>query len=259
MTGSIGWPRLAPPQHIDDCCVIHFLHWVLSDKLWSSHQNVPLWVRLYQHVLCKKPLSISSWSIFHSSDPSESAYLHCAYPNPVPLLLEARLEVHGKCLDFLALGFPKALLKYFHQPNSVWIPVANQATHGICLSVLLPTPFFIFVSSFCGFMQRVSLKLFIGTSTSFLNWIFGVSVDIKYGILWWRWWRSRWGCSWRRARWWTRNHQWYIVGKLQSILLPFLMRSGFWPLFHCYVSMILTEFPQGKNCGSFFKKHNFDE
>ena len=25
------------------------------------------------------------------------------------------------------------------------------------------------------------------------------------------------------------------------------------------IPMILTEFPQGKNCGSFFKKHNFDE
>ena len=25
------------------------------------------------------------------------------------------------------------------------------------------------------------------------------------------------------------------------------------------IPMILTEFPQGKNCGSFFKKHNFDK
>ena len=41
-----------------------------------------------------------------------------AYPNLVPLLLAAPLEVHEmtwKCLDFFALGFPKALLKYFHQ------------------------------------------------------------------------------------------------------------------------------------------------
>ena len=25
------------------------------------------------------------------------------------------------------------------------------------------------------------------------------------------------------------------------------------------IPMILTEFPQGQNCGSFFKKHNFDK
>ena len=40
----------------------------------------------------------------------------------VPLLLAAPLEVHEmtwKCLDFLALGLPTALLKYFHEPNSL--------------------------------------------------------------------------------------------------------------------------------------------
>ena len=53
----------------------------------------------------------------HNSDPSESAYIQCAYPNPVPLLLAAPLEVHEmtwKCLDFPALGFTEALLMYFH-------------------------------------------------------------------------------------------------------------------------------------------------
>ena len=25
------------------------------------------------------------------------------------------------------------------------------------------------------------------------------------------------------------------------------------------LAMVLTKFPQGKNCGSFFKKHNFDD
>ena len=42
-----------------------------------------------------------------------------------------------KCLDFLALGFTKALLKYFHRPNSLGIPVANQAIHVKNLFVLL--------------------------------------------------------------------------------------------------------------------------
>ena len=69
-----------------------------------------------------------------------SQFGHCAYPNLVPLLLAAPLEVHEvtwKCLYFLALGFPEALLKYFHQSKFPWIPVTNQAIHAIYLFVLL--------------------------------------------------------------------------------------------------------------------------
>ena len=86
-------------------------------------------------------------SIFHNSDRSESSYFHCAYPNPVPLLLAAPLEVYEmtwKCLDFPALGFSEALLNFFHQPNSSCIPVANQAIHAIYLIVLLSTPYYHF-------------------------------------------------------------------------------------------------------------------
>ena len=187
MIVSTVLPNLVPPKHIDDCS-----------------QNVPLWVRLYQYVFCKTPSLISSSSKYRNLGPSESACRHYAHPNPVPLLLAAPLEVHEmtlKCLDFLISGFSKALLKYFHQPNSLWIPVANQAIHEIFLFVLHLIPHFYFVFGFCGFMQRVSPKLFTRTSTSFWYWIFGVSEDIKYGILWRRWWRSRWGCSWGRTRW----------------------------------------------------------
>ena len=53
---------------------------------------------------------------------------------------------------------------------------------------------------------------FTRTCTSFWYWIFGVSVCVKYGILWWRWWRSKWRCSWGRTRWYTRNHKWHTVG-----------------------------------------------
>ena len=147
-------------------------------------KNIPLWARLYQYVFCKKPLLFSSSSRDHKLGASESAYSHCAYPNPIPLLLGAPWEVHEmtwKCLDFLALGFPKALLKYFHQPNSLGILVTNQAIPATYLFVLLRVFFLVF--GFCGFMHRVSPTLFIRTSTSFWYWIFGVSVDIKYGIL----------------------------------------------------------------------------
>ena len=43
----------------------------------------------------------------------------------------------------LALGFRKALLKAFHQPNSLWIPVANPAIHVMYRSVLLRVPLFL--------------------------------------------------------------------------------------------------------------------
>ena len=55
---------------------------------------------------------------------------------------------------------------------------------------------FFFVFWFLSVYTAGSPKLFTRTSTSFGYWIFGVSVDIKYGILWLRWWWSRCGrCS----------------------------------------------------------------
>ena len=80
-------------------------------------------------------------------------------------------------------------------------------------------------------MQRVSPKLSTHTSTSFWYSIFGVSVDIKHGILWWTWWWSRWGCSWGRTRWWITNYKSYIVGNIAiKFSWPFLMRCESWPL-----------------------------
>ena len=151
MTVSTVLPNLVPPWHIDECFAIHFLHWEFCDPLQSSRQNVPLWARLHQYVFCKKPLLFSSSSRFHNLGPSESAYIHCAYPNLVPLLLAAPSEDHEltwKCLDFLALGFTKALLKHDHRPNSLWIRVASPAIHVIYRSVLLRTPHFNFCFRF---------------------------------------------------------------------------------------------------------------
>ena len=53
-----------------------------------------------------------------------------SWTNMVPLLFAAQVEVHEmtwKCFDFLVLYFPKALLKYFYQPNSLWISVPNHS------------------------------------------------------------------------------------------------------------------------------------
>ena len=52
-----------------------------------------------------------------------------------------------KCLDFLALGFSKALLKYFHRPTSLGNDVANQAIHASVFFVLLRVNHFLFLFS----------------------------------------------------------------------------------------------------------------
>ena len=69
----------------------------------------------------------------------------------------------------------------------------RQLIQKICILLLIHH---FSVIGFCGFIQRVFPKLFTRTPTSFWSWIFGVSVVIKFGILWWRWWRSRWRWSW---------------------------------------------------------------
>ena len=172
-------------------CTTTAYRWLFLDSLFSlrtlwSNQNVPLWARLYQHVFCKKPFLFSSSSRNHNVGPSECGYIHCAYPNPVPLLLVAPLEVHEmlwKCLDFLALGFSKALLKYFHQPNSLWTPADSPASHVIDRSVLLCVLHFLFSvpsGSCSGFHRSSSLVLPLLSCTGFSVYL----LTSKYRILW---------------------------------------------------------------------------
>ena len=167
-------PSPAPRLHTDDCFEIHNLHWELCDLLYSIQQNVPLWTRLYHHVFCKKPLLFSSSSRDHNLGPSESAYLHCAHPNLVSLLLAAPLVIHEKnwkCLDPLAQGFPVALKDYFHRPNSLWTPVVTSAIHAMHRFVLLRVlHFFLFsvsVGLCCRFHRNSSLVLALLSCTGF--------------------------------------------------------------------------------------------
>ena len=87
---------------------------------------------------------------------------HRAYPNTVPRMLAAPLKcVHSS----------KAFRKYNHQPSSHSIPVAqtgNSCEKSFCTS--LHSLFLFLVFGFCGFMQRVSPKLFIRTSIPHGNW-----------------------------------------------------------------------------------------
>ena len=175
-------------------------------------------------------------------------------------------RLHWKSMRWLGISLTSLL---WVSPRLCWSTFINQILSEFLLPIrqfmrYISLYFFafliyIFVFGFCGFMQRVSPKLFTRTSTSFLFWIFGVSVDIKYGILWWRWWRSR--CSWGRTRWWTRNHKWFKVGyitKFNALAISdemWFLTAG--PV--VCVPMVLTQLPQGKNCGNFFKKNNFDK
>ena len=107
--------------------------------------------------------------------PSERASLHCAPPNPVPLLLAAPLEVHEmtwKCLDFLPLGYPVALKDYVHRPNSSksCSQSGRSCNRSLCTS---SRPSFVFLCSvsvglFSGFLRSSSmvLSLLSGTGLS---------------------------------------------------------------------------------------------
>ena len=220
-------PNLVPQQCIDDCDVIQSLHWEFCDPQLLNHLFFPLWVRLYQHVSSKKPWLFSSSNRYHNLGLSGNECRHYACPRLVPLLLATPwviLERNWKCLDVQSTGLIVALKEYFHQPTSLWTPVASPASHAIDHSVLLRL-----LQSLCfgfyWFWQRVSPWLRTHTPTSFCCGIFkpvteSFDEDVEEG------------CA---------DDVEELVDKpgttdgaefdvLQSILLPFLMRCGFWPL-----------------------------
>ena len=161
-----------------------------------------------------------------------------------------------KCLDFLALGFPKGSVEVLSSAKfslNSCSQSGNSCDISLCTS--LRSSFFIFVFGFCGFMQRVSPKLSTRTSTSFWYWIFGVSLDIKYGILWWRCWKSRCGVLLRNS-----YHKWYKVRYIA--INPFVSPDEMWFLTAgpvVSIPMILAWLSERKDCGCFFKKHKCHE
>ena len=124
-------------------------------------------------VFCKKTSFFQSSSRYHNLGPSENACRHNAYSNPVPLLLAAPLEVHEmtwKCFDFLALGFPKAMLKYLHRTNSLnsCSQSSNSCERSLCTSSDSPFIFFmVSVDSCNGFPSSSSLVLPLLFGTGF--------------------------------------------------------------------------------------------
>ena len=86
-----------------------------------------------------------------------------------------------KCLDFFTLGFPKALLKYFHQQNSPWVPVANQAIHAKNLFALLRAPHFYLGFRFLWIHAAGLFEALHSYFHFFLVLDFGVSFDGEVG------------------------------------------------------------------------------
>ena len=98
-------------------------------------------------------------------------------------------------------GFPQGSVKYFHQPNSLWIPVANQAIHAIYLFVLLLILNFYLCFLFLWIHAAGLPEALHSNFHFFLVLDFWCICWHQIGILWWRWWRSKWRCSWGRTRW----------------------------------------------------------
>ena len=226
-------PNLVPPRHIDDCYAILFFHWEFCDPMSSSNQNVPLWARLHQRVFCKKPSLFSSSSRYRYLGPSESACGRTVLTR-TPFHFCSRLQWEfmrrtWKCLNVQAQGFrvseglrssTKCSLKSCSQS-------CKSCNRSSCTS---SRPSFLFVFSvsvgLCsGFLRSSSLvlQLLSGTGSSvFLLTSNTESCDeddeeIGVGVV-------------EELVDKPRTTNGTEFGILQSILLHFLVRCGFWPL-----------------------------
>ena len=214
--------NLVSQQRIVDC----FRDSLSSLKtLWSALMKSPETFRSGHD--CISTSSANIWIVL------KNAYLHCAYPNPVPLLLAAPLEFHEmtwKCFDFHAVDFSKALLKCFHQPNSIWIPTVNQTIYAIYFFVLLIHHFFLGFD-FCRSRSSplvlpllsctgFSVFLLFPSNTEFCNENVG---EVGEGVV----------EEELANKPGTIYGTWFDI--LQSILSPFLIRCGFSPLIRWYV------------------------
>ena len=196
-------PSLVPPRHIDDCFAIHVLHWEFCDPLCkmfrSGHDCTSTSSARSPCYFCLQA-AITNWVLrkVHKE--------HCAYPDLLPLLLAAPLEIHEtnwKGFDFLALGFLQSSSEVLSS-TKFSINSCSQSGNSCDISPCTSSDasFFILVFNSCGFIQRVSPKLSIRTSTSFWYWSFNISVFSigRYWLLWRRWWRGRWRCRWGGTR-----------------------------------------------------------
>ena len=109
--------------------------------------------------------------------------------------------------------------------------------------------FSVFLGLCIGFPRSSSLVL-----STFWYWIFGVSVDVKYRILWWRCW-SRCVCCGGTC-WLTADYEWHIVWHIAINSLAFFGEMWFLTAGPVVgTPMILAELPESENCRCIFEKH----
>ena len=137
---STALPSLVPLGHIDDCSAIRFLQWELCDPLYPSHQNVPLWAQLHQSIPSKKPCSFRLQADFTIWGPAESACIHCAYPNLVPLCARDSIVSSWDDMEKSRLPcfvFRQGSVEVLSSTKFTLNSCANLATHAIYLFVFL--------------------------------------------------------------------------------------------------------------------------
>ena len=238
MIASTELPSLAPRQRICDCFAIHFLHWELCDPLWSSRQIVPLLVRLYQCVFCKKTFlifvlkQISQFGSF-----GKCVNTQCL-PEPGSTFARGSIGNSGEELEVswsLGAGFLRGSLGKL---SSTKFSLNSCSQSGRSRSSSLRSSssssfWFVFsvsVGLCSGFPRISSLILPLLSSTGFSVYLLTsnaescdeddeeVGVGVVEELV-------------EKPRT-TNGTQFYI---LHSILWPYWVRCGFWPLVQWYV------------------------
>ena len=244
--------------HIDDCFEIHFLHRIL----WSAVIKLLKMFRAGHDCTstssARCPLKflqadITIWVLRKVRKHTVLTRTRCHFC----------LRLHWKFMRWLG-SVSTSLL--WVSPRLSWSTfvnqflskfAANQAIHAIFLFVLLRAPHFDFlfsvsVDSCSGFLRNSSLALPLLSSTGFSVYLLTSntkSCDEDDGEV-----REDKNSLINREP--QMAHCWTFCIKFScSFFVMWFLTAG--PAVR--TPMILTELPERKNCGSFIKKHNFDE
>ena len=225
--------------------------------LWSAVIKSPKFSALGT-TLPARPLQEALVILFSSRyrnlGPSGSACRHYAYPNSVPLFARDSTGNSWEELEVSWLpcfGFPSGSKDYVHRPNSLWNPVASPASHAMDLFVLLRVPHFYFIFSVsvglcCRFPRLSSLVLALLSGTEFSVYLLTLNTEscdedveeVGVGVV----------EEELVDKPGTTNGTLFDI--LQSILLPFLVRCGFWPLVQwCVYPWSSQSFPRARTAG----------
>ena len=164
------------------------------DCRWSAVIK-SLWARLHQHVFCKKP------SIFSFQADIAMWVLRKGRVDTTLTLTRVHLCSRLHCNSWEELAVSRSLGAGFHR-GSLGLRSSTKFSLKSCCQSGKSSNRSRCTSSDSSFLLLFSVS--VDLCSGFPCWTFGVSVDVKYGILWWRWW-----CRCRRCRG-TRDYAWHI-------------------------------------------------